>query len=289
MFRRVFCLLLVWIGALALLTTASPAFGPMMAVGLVAGQNIAERNGWERERPPLTTAVADEVKKPDPPPQEPVKQEPVPETKPAGTDKKYVYLTFDDGPHPVYTPAILDLLAQRHIKATFFVVGTNVERYPELVKQIAAQGHEIGNHTYNHVYSDIYRDKASFLESLNKNDELIYRLTQKHTHLARDPGGLASRVLADPKDLPQEGYYLVGWSIDSSDSHGHATAEDIYQSVLRQLDKKKDWHHVVVLMHDFPERANTLAALPRIIDLFQERGFEFRALDGNRAPIVEKF
>jgi peptidoglycan/xylan/chitin deacetylase (PgdA/CDA1 family) len=110
--------------------------------------------------------------------------------------EKTVYLTFDDGPDPDNTPVILDILQEHNVKATFFVLGTEAKKYPEILHRIYAAGHAIGNHSYNHVYRELYQSATTYFEQIYKNDQVIFDTVGVRPRITRAPGGAAA---ADPR------------------------------------------------------------------------------------------
>ncbi|WP_207654071.1 polysaccharide deacetylase family protein [Desulforamulus profundi] len=122
--------------------------------------------------------------------------------------KKVVALTFDDGPSATFTPQVLDILREHQAGATFFVVGKRAEKYPELIRRMAQEGHEIGNHTFNHPMSPV--KPARLAEELDKTDEVIYRLTDRHTQYFRPPGGKCTIATVEP--ALDKGYKVILWT-----------------------------------------------------------------------------
>ncbi len=192
------------------------------------------------------------------------------------SEKKRVALTFDDGPHPRYTPQILDILAEYGVEATFFTVGSNVEAYPKIIERVLAEGHEVGNHTYHHYHTTNVKG-----EVLTKDILECGHILKKHTgqvpHLFRPPEGVFNEEI---KQLCEEqGYIIVMWSVDTRD-WAHPAIEDICKNVRENVRDGS-----IILMHDFiGKNSPTPAALRRIIPMLQESGFEFvtvsRLLEG---------
>ncbi|SFL39972.1 polysaccharide deacetylase family protein [Pelosinus propionicus] len=198
---------------------------------------------------------------------------------------KTIYLTFDDGPDPQNTPLILAILQESNIKATFFLVGTEVSKYPELVKQIYAAGHAIGNHTYNHIYRELYQSPAAYIEQLQHNDELLKNILNVRPRISRAPGGTAGHFTAEYwKRLKNEGYIEVGWNISSGDA-SNAKADALLQNIISQTNKNTFlWSHAILLMHDGRGHSETVKALPSIINFYKEQGFEFRVINTATPP-----
>src|SRR5271163_690494 len=197
-----------------------------------------------------------------------------------GTTAKKVVLSFDDGPDPRWTPEILDVLKKKKAPAVFFVVGEAANQHPEILKRAFAEGHEIGNHTFTHPQFDQIT-KTELRWQLNLTQRLIESTLGAKTILFRPPYGIdhqpeyAEEVALLPvaQDM---GYLIVGQRIDpddwsSPDGKNQMPASDIVQNVLRQVDKGN-----IILLHDGGgERAQTVAALPLIIDALRARGYQF--------------
>lgn len=199
--------------------------------------------------------------------------------------EKVVYLTFDDGPDPIITPRILQTLNQYAVPATFFVVGTQIESYPDLLRRINAEGHAIGNHTYNHRYKELYQSPAAYIGQLKKCDAFIEAIAGVKPLVSRAPGGTTGSFNAGYwAALRQEGYIDIGWNIASGDTSS-AKAVQIADNVIGQAKENKFlWSHAIVLMHDGIGHEETAAALPRIIEYFKNEGFEFRPVDLSTPP-----
>ncbi len=195
-----------------------------------------------------------------------------------GGKENEVTLTFDDGPDPKWTPQVLDILKQRGIKATFFLVGLNAESYPGLVRRIVEEGHEIGNHTYTHANLATMSDVQIELE-LNATQLLIESITGRSTALCRPPYAADSRPtsLAElrPLSILQDklGYLIVMENIDPEDWARPGT--DVIVQRVKDLRARGN----IILLHDAGgNRSQTVAALPRIIDFLQARGDDIISL-----------
>ena len=192
-----------------------------------------------------------------------------------------IALTFDDGPDPRFTPKILDILRAKNVPATFFVIGLAASNSPSLLRRIYNEGHQIANHTYTHPhFADISRLQVKL--ELNLTERLFGSLLGIKTILFRPPYGIdhqpesADEVALLP--IPQSlGYVIVGSRIDPHDWGGEQgggvpSAQQIVTRVIEQAQSKKG---NIVLLHDGGgNRANTVAALPRIIDQLRAAGFE---------------
>ena len=180
--------------------------------------------------------------------------------------EKVIALTFDDGPWPQTTEQVLNILKSNNIKGTFFVVGQNLKNYPELGKQIVAQGHVIANHTWHHWYHFFNQQAAAF--EIERTTNLIYQVTGVKTNLFRPPGGnLHNGLSAYAKG---QKYAVVMWSADSTD-YKLPTVPKLIDNVIK--DSKPGG---IVLMHDGGgNRSRTVQALPEIINNLKKQGYRF--------------
>ena len=183
------------------------------------------------------------------------------------TDEKKVALTFDDGPHYKYTEQILDILKKYGVKATFFVIGVNAEKYPQKVKRISDEGHEIGNHTYSHLNLKEL-DEKEIRQELIKGERIIEKITAKKTKLLRPPGGTYSDAVV--KTASEMGCDVILWSQDTRD-WAHTPADKIACGIIDNV-KGGD----IVLFHDFvsPDTP-TPEALEKIIPQLLKSGYKF--------------
>ncbi|HEY3512080.1 MULTISPECIES: polysaccharide deacetylase family protein [Kribbella] len=189
---------------------------------------------------------------------------------PTPLPKKYVVLTFDDGPDAEYTPKVLDVLAKYHAKATFFEVGQNVRKHPELTKRIHDAGHSVQNHTWDH--SDLRKlTAARFQQEVASTDQAIRAQIGSTPGCLRPPyGGVSATVRQRARQLNKD---LVVWTVDSRDWTKPGTAA-IVQRVLKNVHNGS-----VILMHDGGgNRAQTVAALPAILKALEAQGYGFRTL-----------
>ena len=183
------------------------------------------------------------------------------------TDKKQIAITFDDGPHPILTPKILEILAQYHVPATFFMVGQNVLNYPEAARAVIDAGHEVGNHTFTHPHIASLNEQAIF-EEIGRCEDALEELCEYRPHILRTPQGALTPSLE--RCLLEDDYILVLWSLDTRDWDNKST-DAIVRSVLDGV-KSGD----IVLMHDYiGYNSKTPGALERIIPELLSRGYEF--------------
>lgn len=191
-----------------------------------------------------------------------------------------VALTFDDGPDPDWTPAILDILRDRHVPATFFVIGDNVLGQESLLQRIVAEGHELGNHSYSHPNFATLSDGETLFE-LNTTERLIEAYTGHRTRLFRAPYfGDAEPTTADelgPALAAQnDGYVNVGLHVDPDDWALPGVDAIVQRTVAGVEASNAERSGRIVLLHDGGgDRQQTLEALPRIIDALRARGYRF--------------
>ena len=183
------------------------------------------------------------------------------------TDEMKIALSFDDGPHPKKTCEILSVLKNHGIKATFFVIGQNAEKHPEILQMIAADGHEIANHTYDH--KSIYKlDSGALINDVRHCSDVIEKITGKRPELFRPPEGYMNDTIAH--QMKGQGYNVILWRVDTYDWKGRSTS-DIFQSVTKSV-KCGD----IILMHDYIWRkSNTAEAIDRLIPYLKGIGYEF--------------
>ncbi|MHB8125975.1 MAG: polysaccharide deacetylase family protein [Desulfitobacteriaceae bacterium] len=198
---------------------------------------------------------------------------------------KIAYITIDDGPYPETTPKILKILKEEGIKATFFVVGRQIETYPQLLKDEYEQGHAIGNHTYSHDYSIIYRSPEDFLADVKKNDDLINKLIGIHTHILRAPGGTQGHFNVKYFNAVDAADYMVyDWNSSLGDTAGSSVpADQLVRNIEVQVPGKD---RVILLMHDICTKITSVEALPRIIHYLKKEGYAFGVLTPKVAPII---
>jgi peptidoglycan-N-acetylglucosamine deacetylase len=192
----------------------------------------------------------------------------------AKTNEKVIALTFDDGPSPKWTPLILDTLKEAGVKATFFMIGKYVEKYPDIAKRIAAEGHDVGIHTFHHTV--LLFSPAGYLEKEIKDTETVIKnITGKTTKLFRPPKAwLTAREKRKITDL---GYKIVLWSLSSKDW------VRFHDKHIRRFILSNVQPGDIVLFHDAGgafkveggNRKQTTKTLPRLIEQLKEKGYRF--------------
>ncbi|MCD8203410.1 MAG: polysaccharide deacetylase family protein [Prevotella sp.] len=180
-------------------------------------------------------------------------------------NEKSVYLTFDDGPIPESTPFLLKTLAEFDVHATFFVVGDNVNKYPDLFQKILDAGHKIGNHTYNH-WGGFRHTTREYGKNADKADMLI------HTTLFRPPHGW---MRYDQYFSLARKYRIVMWDLVTSEYSKWLTAEDVLQNVKRYARNGS-----IITFHDSLKSIDKLHyALPEALKWLKEQGYEFKTFE----------
>jgi peptidoglycan-N-acetylglucosamine deacetylase len=187
-----------------------------------------------------------------------------------------IAMTFDDGPHPQLTPKLLDLLKDRGIRATFYVIGANVEKYPEIVKRMVAEGHEVGNHTWNHP-SLTKLSTARVKSEMDRTTRAITDASGITPVTMRPPYGATNTAL-NRRMHEEFGLPVIMWSVDPRDWR-YRNSSRVASHIIENT-KSGD----IVLAHDI--HPTTVAAMPRTLDALKARGFQFvtvselLALDG---------
>ena len=180
------------------------------------------------------------------------------------SEKPVVFLTFDDGPVPEVTPRVLDLLDELGVKATFFMVGDNVRRHPELLEEVRRRGHGVGNHTMHHLQGMRTRG-VSYLRDVAEADALI------GSRLFRPPHGIMRWGQAR---AIKNRYNIIMYDVVSRDYNRRLSPERIFDNVRRYTRDGS-----IIVFHDsLKARDNMLAAMPRAVRWLQEQGYEFRTL-----------
>src|SRR5215467_207417 len=181
------------------------------------------------------------------------------------TDGPYIAMTFDDGPSATLTPKLLDLLAARHIKVTFFVIGENVAEHPEIVARAAREGHEIGNHSWSHP-NFAKMSQESVRSQLQRTDDAIKNATGQRPTLLRPPyGSITDREKRWIHD--EFGYDIILWDVDPLDWKRPGPA------VVRSRILKETRPGSIVLSHDI--HPGTIEAMPSTLDELEAKGFKF--------------
>ena len=195
------------------------------------------------------------------------------------TTKKIVCLTFDDGPLPIWTNPILEILESQNVKATFFVIGTNLLKYPDLAEKIALAGHDIGNHTYDHTRLDNLMGDSLELE-IEDNNRLITDIVGYPPRFLRPPGGRVNQLILEM--TRKNNLLAIGWTVNANDylednkkeiSDSEVDAR-VAQVMVRLQNGLKPG--AIILMHNGNQIS--LKALPKIISYVRANGYQFKKL-----------
>jgi peptidoglycan/xylan/chitin deacetylase (PgdA/CDA1 family) len=188
--------------------------------------------------------------------------------------KKVVALTFDDGPSPIWTPQILDVLKKSNVKATFFMIGMHVKKYPQVAQRVAQEGHEIGNHSLSH-HVLLYYTKEELKKEILANEAMIKDVTGQKTILFRPPKAWLTK--REKKKIRDLGYKVVLWTLNSKD---WVTFDDKY--IIRYI-LKNIRPGDIILFHDSGgtfsieggDRHETVSAISRLAEKLKEKGYKF--------------
>ena len=192
----------------------------------------------------------------------------------ANGQKPIAYLTFDDGPIPEVTPRVLEILDRYGVKATFFMVGENIDKHPEVFQQVVAAGHAIGNHTYNHLkgwrtsFDDYMANVAKWEEAYLTGEA---GLTAKRS-LFRPPYGKAT--LRQRRALHKQGYRLIYWDILTRDYEATRTPE----AMLRMIQRETRPGSIINFHDSLKSNERMLEVLPKAIEWLQAQGYELNKL-----------
>ena len=204
-------------------------------------------------------------------------------------ESRKVYLTFDDGPSE-NTAKILDILKEKNVKATFFVIGQEDEESKEMYQRIVAEGHTLGMHSFSHKYSVIYQSLEAFSEDMAHLQSYLSEVTGVTPEILRFPGGSSNQVSnTDMREfirfLNEKGITYYDWNVASGDATSQAyTPDELVQNVMNDVGR---YETSIVLMHDASNKSGTVEALPVMIDKLQELGVELLPIDENTTPIQQ--
>lgn len=178
-----------------------------------------------------------------------------------------VYLTFDDGPDPKFTPKVLDILKKNNVKATFFVLGEKAEQHPNIIKRIRREGHELGSHTFTHADGYNVNDRRVY-DEIKGTDDAVRKITGRSPKYFRPPFGFFNyRYIAASEELGQK---TVLWTFDVGDWN-KIRAADIEKEILAKTKGGS-----IILLHDGGgNRDEVVKALPRVITRLKAKGFRF--------------
>ncbi|MDO6596386.1 polysaccharide deacetylase family protein [Oceanihabitans sp. 2_MG-2023] len=187
------------------------------------------------------------------------------------SNTKEIYLTFDDGPTPEITNWVLDLLKQYNAKATFFCIGNNIEKHPEIFQDIITQGHTIGNHTHNHV-KGWKTSVIDYLENVQLAQNVIHSKIKSNTKLFRPPYGQIT-----PKQgtaLINIGYKIIMWTVLSIDWDSSISRKTSLKNVITKAKSGN-----IIVFHDSIKASKNMQyALPKVLEHFSKKGYLFKSI-----------
>lgn len=192
---------------------------------------------------------------------------------------KNVYLTFDDGPTANITPQILDILKEKGVCATFFVLGVNVEKNPEIARRLAEEGHAIANHSYSHDYKKLYNGTDFFVNDVLKTESVIKSTAgeDRYVKVFRFPGGSFEKSKNPQKNaLKNIDYKFLDWNSLNGDAEAlNVPPEKLMENIKKTTKGKRN---AVILMHDAATKQTTVDSLREVIDYLKAEGFTFKTL-----------
>jgi peptidoglycan-N-acetylglucosamine deacetylase len=194
---------------------------------------------------------------------------------------KKIYLTFDDGPIPQVTPWVLAQLKMYDARATFFCIGDNIRKHPQVFTQILSGGHAVGNHTFNHL-NGWMTSKAEYLANTAKAQQVLEQNLPQHENPSEDKRG--EKLLFRPpygrmkgaqaRDLAQQGYQIVMWDVLSRDYDSSMSPERCYLNVVNHAQRGS-----IIVFHDsLKAEKNLRVALPKLLQYYSSKGFSFEKL-----------
>lgn len=204
-----------------------------------------------------------------------------------GADFKVCYLTFDDGPYSKTTPLFLDVLKEKNVLGTFFVLKK--DNLDDLYRRIRDEGHTLANHTASHkIKNGIYRSEEAFIDDIKENDDFIYNLLGVKMDVMRFPGGSPQATYSGlnksslVNKLVDMGYGYIDWTLTTGDGEANLSPDEFLHNVV---DKSGNYNVITVLMHDYSK--NTALCLGEMIDILREQGYIFLPLSYG-SPAVRK-
>lgn len=202
-----------------------------------------------------------------------------------GANFKVCYLTFDDGPYSKTTPLFLDVLKEKDVLGTFFVLKK--DNLDDLYKRIRDEGHTLANHTASHkIKNGIYRSEDAFIEDIKENDDFIYNLLGVKMDVMRFPGGSPQAAYSGlnksslVNKLVDMGYGYIDWTLTTGDGEANLSPDEFLHNVV---DKSSKYSVMTVLMHDYSK--NTALCLGDMIDILREQGYIFLPLSYNSSAV----
>lgn len=195
----------------------------------------------------------------------------------SSSNRKVIYLTFDDGPSSIVSIDILNILKQEQIKGTFFVVGSMIKGKEPVLKRMHAEGHSIGLHTYSHQYNQIYASEDAFISEMLATSEEINKVIGIQPKIIRFPYGSKPHLNESfLKKLHANNFKIYDWNVGISDGIKPNASPEAF--ISEATTASNGISYVVFLMHCNNTNINTYKALPQIIDHYKKLGYEFKAI-----------
>ena len=194
-------------------------------------------------------------------------------------EKKIIYLTLDDGPS-IITNKVLDILKENDVKATFFIIGNQINGFENMVKKIHDDGHSIGLHTYTHKFKRIYSSRDTFIKEMLDCQNEINKLTGISPNIIRFPGGSSKRLTYAYLDkLHSYNFKIYDWNMVTLDGiNPNTSPNQLYRDATKGNEKLSS---IILLLHCDYMHKNNCKALPDIIKYYKEKGYEFKTISDN--------
>lgn len=204
---------------------------------------------------------------------------------------KEIYLTFDDGPSDGVTNMVLDILKENEVKATFFLIGNQIEGLENVVKRIHQDGHSIGLHTWTHKFKRIYTNRDTFIKEMLQSKEKIKEVADVSPNIIRFPGGSQGRLTPNYLiELHSYNFKVYDWNMETVDGLKPGVSPDrLYREATNGSEELST---IVLLLHCDYMHKNTCTSLPRIIKFYKDNGYEFKPITEETpelySPIIKK-
>jgi peptidoglycan/xylan/chitin deacetylase (PgdA/CDA1 family) len=203
-------------------------------------------------------------------------------------NSKLAYLTFDDGPTYIVTNALLDMLKKENVKATFFVVGKEIEGKESILKRIYDEGHSIGLHTYSHSFKKIYKSTEAFIDEMARTANKVEEVTGSIPRIIRFPGGSSKHLTASTlEEIHKSNFKIYDWNVNLCD--GINPNLSISELIKNSQTIKGNKNVAIMLMHCNSNNKNTIKALPEIIKYYLDLGYEFKTITEDTPEYYYKF
>ncbi|NLL30008.1 MAG: polysaccharide deacetylase [Clostridiales bacterium] len=207
----------------------------------------------------------------------------------ADSNDKVIYLTFDDGPGGKVTQEILDILKKEDVKATFFIISSQVKGQEDIILRMKNEGHSIGLHSHTHNRKNLYSSNEAFLEEMLKCQEILYEVTGEKYYILRFPFGCNNKSYKLEQSLVdllhENNLRIYDWTGDCGD--GANCKLPIEKIVRNSTNHEKCDGNIVMLMHCSAINKNTVSALPQIIKYYKENGYTFKIIDESTEEIYK--